>query len=122
MRSSLVIRSAFIAALGGLLFGFDTAVISGTVDSLKTVFQLDDWWLGFTVASALFGTILGAGTAQLPSNYWGRKPTLLVLAVFYFISAVGSALPDLNGWLATPWNWYSFLFFRFLGGIAVGGA
>ncbi|MDR2757301.1 MAG: sugar porter family MFS transporter [Planctomycetaceae bacterium] len=120
--SILIIRSAIIAALGGFLFGFDTAVISGTVDSLKMVFQLDDWWLGFTVASALFGTILGAGIAQWPSNYWGRKPTLIILAVFYFVSAIGSAFPDCHGYLTTPWNWYSFLFFRFLGGIAVGGA
>ncbi|MDR2706233.1 MAG: sugar porter family MFS transporter [Planctomycetaceae bacterium] len=120
--SLLVIRSAIIAALGGLLFGFDTAVISGTVDSLKAVFQLDDWWLGFTVASALFGTILGAATAQLPSNHWGRKPTLIIWAVFYFVSAVGSAFPDCFGYLTTPYSWYSFLFFRFLGGIAVGGA
>ncbi|MDR0338522.1 MAG: sugar porter family MFS transporter [Planctomycetaceae bacterium] len=118
----LVIRSAIIAALGGFLFGFDTAVISGTVDSLKSVFRLDDWWLGFTVASALFGTILGAGIAQLPSNYWGRKPTLIILAVFYFVSAIGSAFPELHGILTTPCDWYSFLFFRFLGGIAVGGA
>ena len=111
--SPLVIRSAIFAALGGLLFGFDTAVISGTVDALKEVFQLNDWWLGFTVAIALIGTILGAATAQIPSNRYGRKPTLIIMAVFYFISAVGSAF---------PWDWYSFLFFRFLGGIAVGAS
>ncbi len=111
--SPLVIRSAIIAALGGFLFGFDTAVISGTTDALRDVFQLDGWWLGFTVAAALIGTILGAGCIQYPSNHYGRKKTLIVMAVFYFISAVGSAF---------PWNWYSFLFFRFLGGIAVGGA
>ncbi|MGL4944452.1 MAG: sugar porter family MFS transporter [Thermoguttaceae bacterium] len=111
--SSLVIRSAVIAALGGLLFGFDTAVISGTVDALKSQFSLDDWWLGFTVGIALIGTILGAATAQYPANSLGRKPTLVVLAVFYFVSALGSAF---------PWDWASFLFFRFLGGIAVGGA
>ncbi|MGL6227232.1 MAG: sugar porter family MFS transporter [Thermoguttaceae bacterium] len=111
--SSLVIRSSIIAALGGLLFGFDTAVISGTVESLKEVFQLSDWYLGFTVAIALLGTILGAGIIQFPSNRFGRKPTLIVLAILYFISAVGSAF---------PWDWSSFLFFRFLGGIAVGGS
>lgn len=111
--SSLVLRSAVIAALGGLLFGFDTAVISGTVDALKDHFKLDDWWLGFTVAIALVGTIFGAATAQWPSNRWGRKPTLLLMAVFYFVSAAGSAF---------PWDWYSFLFFRFIGGIAVGAA
>lgn len=111
--SPLVIRSAIIAALGGFLFGFDTAVISGTTDALRDVFQLSEWWLGFTVAAALIGTILGAATIQYPSNHYGRKKTLIVMAVFYFVSAVGSAC---------PWDWYSFLFFRFLGGIAVGGA
>ncbi|MGL4593296.1 MAG: sugar porter family MFS transporter [Thermoguttaceae bacterium] len=113
MGYSLVIRSAIIAALGGLLFGFDTAVISGTTDSLKVVFQLSDWYLGFTVAIALVGTILGAGIIQIPSNRFGRKPTLIVMALLYFISAIGSAF---------PWNWSSFLFFRFIGGIAVGGS
>lgn len=119
--SALVVRSALIAALGGLLFGFDTAVISGTVDSLKEVFFLDDWWLGFTVASALIGTILGAATAQIPSNRIGRKPTLIVMAVFYFVSAVGSACPWNFGTLGVI-DWYLFLFARFLGGIAVGAA
>lgn len=119
--SALVVRSALIAALGGLLFGFDTAVISGTVDSLKDVFFLNDWWLGFTVASALIGTILGAATAQIPSNRLGRKPTLIVMAVFYFVSAVGSACPWNLSTLGEV-DWYFFLFFRFLGGIAVGAA
>ena len=119
--SSLVVRSAVIAALGGLLFGFDTAVISGTVDDLKSVFLLDDWWLGFTVASALIGTILGAATVQIPSNRLGRKPTLILMAVLYFVSAVGSACPWNFGTM-TAWDWYGFLFARFIGGIAVGGA
>ena len=119
--SSLVIRSAVIAALGGFLFGFDTAVISGTVDDLKSVFRLDDWWLGFTVASALIGTILGAATVQIPSNRLGRKPTMLIMAALYFVSAVGSACPW-NYETMTTWDWYGFLFARFIGGIAVGGA
>ena len=119
----LVYRSAVIAALGGFLFGFDTAVISGTVKDLKSVFLLNDWWLGFTVASALFGTILGAATVQVPSNRWGRKPTLILMAFLYFISAVGSACPwNLDPTAMTDWDWYGFLFARFIGGIAVGGA
>ena len=113
--SALVLRSSFVAALGGLLFGFDTAVISGTTDALQRVFELDPkgWALGFTVASALIGTILGAATIQFPSNRFGRKPTLIMIALLYLISAIGSAF---------PWDWYSFIFFRFLGGIGVGGA
>jgi sugar porter (SP) family MFS transporter len=117
----LVYRSALIAALGGLLFGFDTAVISGTVSSLKKEFFLNDWWLGLTVASALFGTILGAATAQIPSNRSGRKPTLLLMAILYFVSAVGSACPWNFGTLGTL-DWWLFLFARFIGGIAVGAS
>lgn len=111
--SPIVVRSTIIAALGGLLFGFDTAVISGTTGALQNVFQLTEWQLGFTVAIALFGTIFGAAIVQYPSNSWGRKPTLIAIAALYFISAIGSAF---------PWDWTSFLFFRFIGGLGVGGA
>ena len=113
MTKSLVLRSSLIAALGGLLFGFDTAVISGTTDDLRRVFALGDGALGFTVASALIGTILGALVAGWPADRWGRRGTLIVVAVLYFVSAIGSA------W---PWDWSALLFFRFLGGIGVGGA
>lgn len=105
--------SSLIAALGGLLFGFDTAVISGTTDALEKVYGLDKFALGFTVASALIGTIVGALTAGKPADRFGRRQTLFYIAVLYFVSAVGSAL---------AWDWYSFLFFRFIGGIGVGGA
>ncbi|MCL2306432.1 MAG: sugar porter family MFS transporter [Planctomycetaceae bacterium] len=111
--SSLVIRSSIIAALGGLLFGFDTAVISGTTEALTDKFQLSQWWLGFTVAIALFGTIFGAALVKFPTDSLGRKPTLIWIAALYFISAIGTAL---------PWDWYSFLFFRFLGGLAIGAS
>src|SRR4051812_45674257 len=110
---SVLLRSSLIAALGGLLFGFDTAVISGTTDDLRRVFALGDGALGFTVASALIGTILGALVAGWPADRWGRRGTLIVVAVLYFASAIGC------GW---PWDWYSLLAFPFLGGIRVGGA
>lgn len=109
----IVLRSAVVAALGGLLFGFDTAVISGTTQALTEKFDLGSFALGFTVASALIGTIIGALTAGRPSDRYGRKKILLVIGVLYLVSAVGSAVVD---------NWYLFLFFRFLGGIGVGGA
>jgi len=105
--------STVIAALGGLLFGFDTAVISGTTQWLQDVFDLSSFWLGFTVASALIGTIIGAILVGRPADQFGRRNTLFILAVLYFISAVGSAL---------AWNWIAFLLFRFLGGLGVGGA
>jgi len=110
---TLVLRSSLIAALGGLLFGFDTAVISGTTDDLRRVFALGDGALGFTVACALIGTILGALVAGWPADRYGRRGTLVGVAVLYFISALGSA------W---PWSWSSLIVFRFLGGIGVGGA
>ncbi|NIA29340.1 MAG: sugar porter family MFS transporter [Actinobacteria bacterium] len=112
MKFTLV-RAAIIAALGGLLFGFDTAVISGTTRWLQNVFELSSFELGFSVASALIGTIIGAILTGKPADRLGRRNTLFILATFYFVSALGSAL---------AWNWYSFLFFRFLGGLGVGGA
>ncbi|MBV8878327.1 MAG: sugar porter family MFS transporter [Planctomycetaceae bacterium] len=111
--NAIVLRSSLIAALGGLLFGFDTAVISGTTDDLRRVFALGDGALGFTVACALIGTIAGALSAGWPADRWGRRGTLIVVALLYFVSALGSA------W---PWGWGSLLFFRFLGGIGVGMA
>ena len=111
--SAALLGSALVAALGGLLFGFDTAVISGTTDALQAQYNLNDFWLGFTVAGALIGTILGASTAGQPSDRFGRKPVLMVMAVFYLVASLGSAL---------AWDWYSFVAFRLIGGIAVGGA
>lgn len=108
-----VYLSTVAAALGGLLFGFDTAVISGTTEALEVVFDLDEFWLGFTVAVALIGTIVGAFTVGKPADTFGRRRVLIVLAVFYFVSALGSALAQ---------NWIPFLLYRFLGGLAVGGA
>jgi sugar porter (SP) family MFS transporter len=113
VMKSQVLRSSWIAALGGLLFGFDTAVISGTTDDLRRVFGLGDGALGFTVASALIGTILGALVAGWPADRWGRRRTLLAVAQLYFVSAVGCA------W---PWDWSALLFFRFVGGVGVGVA
>jgi MFS transporter, SP family, xylose:H+ symportor len=113
MSKRLLLRSSLVAALGGLLFGFDTAVISGAEEALRSIYELSDFWYGFTVASALIGTIVGSIGIGRPSDWVGRKKTLIAIALFYFVSAVGSAL---------AWSWYSFLAFRFLGGLAVGGA
>ena len=112
MKKTLLL-STVVAALGGLLFGFDTAVISGTTQWLKSVFELTPFQLGFTVASALIGTIIGALFIGKPADRYGRRNVLYLLAILYFISALGSGL---------SWNWHSFLFFRFIGGLGVGGA
>jgi MFS transporter, SP family, xylose:H+ symportor len=108
-----VLRSTIIAALGGLLFGFDTAVISGTTGALERVFDLGAGSLGFTVAIALVGTVVGSLIAGRPSDVFGRRIALLAIAALYAVSSAGTG---------AAWNWYSFLTFRFLGGIAVGGA
>ncbi|MCB9849693.1 MAG: sugar porter family MFS transporter [Phycisphaerales bacterium] len=112
MRASLL-GIVIIAALGGLLFGFDTAVISGTTVALTKAYDLSPGSLGFTVASALIGTIVGALVAGFPSDRFGRRWTLFIIAVLYFVSAVGSA---------KAWDWYSFVIFRFIGGLGVGAA
>ena len=112
LTSSLV-KSTVVAALGGLLFGFDTAVIAGTTDALTHEFALSPASLGLTVASALWGTILGALFASYPGDRWGRRDSLRVMAVLYFVSAVGTSL---------AWDWYSLVFFRFIGGLGIGGS
>ncbi len=118
---STALGYAIVAALGGLLFGFDTAVISGAEQKLQQLFQpvegLSDsagaFWHGFLVASALIGTIIGSIAVGKPADRFGRRAVMFLLAILYFVSALGSAL---------AWDWYSFVVFRFIGGLAVGGA
>jgi len=112
MKRTLII-SSIVAALGGLLFGFDTAVISGTTDWLQTFFDLSPFELGFTVSSALIGTIIGAMFIGPLADRFGRRYILFVLAILYFVSALGAGLAH---------NWHTFLIFRFIGGLGVGGA
>jgi len=102
-----------VAALGGLLFGFDTAVISGTTNWLKREFALTDFTLGFTVSSALLGTIIGSVAVGRPADRMGRRGILFILALIFFASAIGCALAR---------EWWTFMTCRFLGGLAVGGA
>lgn len=104
---------AFVASLGGLLFGFDTAVISGAEKAIQQIYELSDFAHGFTIAIALIGTIIGAIVCSKPVEQYGRLKILRIIALVYFISALGSALII---------NWYSFLFFRFIGGLAVGAS
>jgi MFS transporter, SP family, arabinose:H+ symporter len=111
--TATLIKSTVVAALGGLLFGFDTAVISGTTAGLTHTFALSDRGLGTTVAIALIGTIIGAAFAAIPGDRYGRRDSLRVMAILYLISALGCGL---------AWNWGSLLVFRFVGGLGVGGS
>lgn len=101
------------AALGGFLFGFDTAVISGAERDIQVLWELDDWSHGLAVAMALYGTVLGALVGGIPADKYGRKVTLIWIGVFYFVSALGSALVN---------DVYSFMFYRFIGGLGVGAS
>jgi len=111
--NAYLIKSTVVAALGGLLFGFDTAVIAGTTSSLTTLFHLTPIALGTTVSSALFGTIIGSITAGWPGDAYGRRDSLRVMAVLYLVSSLGCAI---------AWNWDSLVLFRFIGGLGIGGS
>jgi len=136
----VLLRSAVVAALGGLLFGFDTAVISGAEKTLERnyqrqyesiaryfgrpellnsqnekdlpILQRTSFWHGTVVASALIGTVIGSLLFGKPADRYGRRFILKLLGILYFVSAVGSAL---------AWEMFSFSIFRFIGGLAVGG-
>lgn len=109
----IVFFNAIVAALGGFLFGFDTAVISGAEQAIQEVWALNDLMHGLAVAIALYGTVLGALFGGIPSDLYGRKKTLIIIGILYFVSAVGSAI---------AWEVYSFMFFRFIGGLGVGAS
>ena len=104
---------SIIVALGGFLFGFDTAVISGVEQHIQQLFQLSSFLHGFTISSALIGTVIGALVSGRPADRYGRKPVLFIIAALYVITAIGSALAG---------NVTSFIIFRFLGGIGVGAS
>jgi len=113
MANKNVFTWSIIVALGGFLFGFDTAVISGVEQRIQELFQLSSFMHGFTISSALIGTVTGALVAGRPADRFGRKPVLFVIASLYVLTAVGSALAG---------NVWSFIIFRFLGGIGVGAS
>jgi len=108
-----VVFVCMVAALGGLLFGYDTAVISGAIGFLKIRFGLDPAWTGWTASCALIGCIIGVSVAGMLSDRLGRKKVLILAAVFFLVSAVGTALSR---------NVTEFIVFRIIGGIGVGAA
>ena len=108
-----VLYYAIVVSLGGFLFGFDTAVISGAEQAIQIIWNLSALEHGFTVSIALIGTVLGALFGGIPCDKYGRKKTLIGIGVLYFISALGSSLTT---------DWHIFLFFRWIGGIGVGAS
>ncbi len=111
--NSFLLRCTLIAALGGFLFGFETAVISGAEKTIQQLWSLSDFLLGFTVAASLIGTVIGSMIAGNPAQRYGRKKVLLVIALMYLLSAIGCSV--------TP-TWTLFIIFRMIGGIAVGAS
>ena len=112
MNRKLILWSITVG-LGGFLFGLDTAVISGAVSSIETLWHLDKLSLGFTVATALYGTVVGAAFGGIPADMFGRKPTLLWMGILFFASALGAALAQ---------DVTTFMIFRFIGGLSIGAS
>ena len=112
-KETRVLGWSLIVALGGFLFGFDTAVISGVEKSIQQLFQLNSFWQGITISSALIGTVFGALTAGKPADRYGRRLVLFVVAILYAVSAFGSATTSSHS---------LFIIFRLLGGLAVGAS
>jgi len=108
-----LMRATLTGALGGLLFGFDTVVISGAIDALVKLYSLSPDNKGLTVAIGLVGTVIGALGAGQVGQRLGSRETLRITAVLYLVSAFGCGL---------AWNWYSFLVFRFVGGLGIGAS
>jgi sugar porter (SP) family MFS transporter len=111
--SGYAVRISLIAALGGFLFGFETAVISGAEKTIQELWSLSSFWQGFTVASSLIGTVIGSLIAGMPAQRYGRRKVLMVIALMYLISAIGCGLTS---------TWLLFVSFRFIGGLAVGAS
>lgn len=112
-NTNIVFRSAIVAALGGFLFGFDTAVISGVEKSIQQLWALDSFKHGFTIASALIGTVIGSLIAGIPSEKFGRKRVLQAIGLLYLVTSIVTALTS---------SWEIFVMFRFLGGVGVGAS
>lgn len=113
MNKRKVFLWSIIVALGGFLFGFDTAVISGAEQSIQKFWNLSPLEHGLTVSIALIGTIIGALLGSIPSDSLGRKKTLIIIAITYLLSSIGTALAS---------DWYVFLIFRLIGGLGVGAS
>jgi MFS transporter, SP family, arabinose:H+ symporter len=111
--TSYLLKSTIVGALGGLLFGFDTAVIAGTTQQLTVVYHLTPFTLGLTVFIGLVGTVIGAMSAGVLGQRIGGREALRIMAILYTISALGCAF---------AWNWPALMVFRLIGGLGIGGS
>lgn len=102
---------AFVAALGGILFGYDTAVISGTTTDVATQFGLDEMSKGWYVGCALLGSIIGVSVAGIMTDYLGRKKTLLIAAILFSVSAIGCCACH---------GFTDLVIYRIIGGLGIG--
>jgi len=109
--SKYVIIISVIAAIGGLLFGYDTAVIAGAIGSIQTIFDLSPALIGWAASSAIWGCMIGVIFSGFLSDKFGRKKVLILSAILFFISAVGSSIPK---------NLTQFVIARLIGGVGVG--
>jgi len=110
-KKNYILFIALSAALGGLLFGYDTAVISGAIGNLTEYFHLSPFETGWAISSALVGCLIGAFFSDYLSNRFGRKATMLITAILFILNSVGTALPI---------SFSIFVIFRIIGGIGVG--
>ncbi|MDP3357724.1 MAG: sugar porter family MFS transporter [Lutibacter sp.] len=113
MKKSYTISISLIVAMGGFLLGFDSAVISGAVNGIRTYFEMSDWELGFAVGCVIFGAMAGNISAGPLSDKFGRKKILIVTAMLFTISAL---------WSAMATDYISFVIARIIGGVGIGGA
>lgn len=112
MNQKLIFWSIAVG-LGGFLFGLDTAVISGAEQDIQKLWELSDGMHGLAVAMALYGTVVGAAFGGIPADKYGRKNTLIWIGILFFVSAIGAAVaPDE----------YTFMLFRFIGGLSIGAS
>jgi sugar porter (SP) family MFS transporter len=112
MNKKLIFWSITVA-LGGLLFGMDVANISGAEQRIQQLWNLSNWMQGTAIAMALYGTTIGALGGTIPANKFGRKKALILIGIIFLVSSVGSALAH---------DVYTFMFFRFLGGLSIGAS
>ena len=112
-KKKFIVLVSIVAALGGLLFGFDTAIISGTIPYITSYFKLDEYMLGWSVSSLLVGCAVGAMFAGAMADRYGRRVTLIVCAILFAVSGIGAGMSH---------QLYVFILCRLIGGLGVGAA